>query len=41
MEREKREKEKELIAKKAGKMHHYAKIVKEMHWPEISERKKN
>lgn len=40
MERAMKDQHKELIQKKADKMLHYAKIVKEMHWPEISEKKK-
>ena len=34
------EKQKESVMKKSEKMMSYAKIVKEMHWPEISERKR-
>jgi hypothetical protein len=39
MEKANKEKHKEFIHKKADKRLHYAKIVKEMHWPEISDRK--
>ncbi len=40
MEKAAKEKEQRKIHKKAEKMINYAKIVKEMHWPEISEKKR-
>lgn len=41
MEKERQEDAKWKMQKKAHKMDNYAKIVKEMHWPEISERKRS